>query len=98
MNRPGRRHARSCGLAEVTAPVRLHGLTVTAKGAVKLLALRAPPRRPRSRVRGQSREAEPDPALGARPPAAATLGPPGLAPAGTRPGRAHFVGGLATRP
>jgi IS5 family transposase len=43
MNRHGLRHARYWGLAKVTAQVLLNALTVNAKRAVKLLALRAPP-------------------------------------------------------
>jgi IS5 family transposase len=42
MNRHGLRHARYWGLAKVTAQVLLNALTVNAKRAVKLLALRAP--------------------------------------------------------
>ena len=49
MNRHGLRHARYWGLAKVTGPVLLNALTVNAKRAVKLLALRAPARRSRSR-------------------------------------------------
>ena len=41
MNRHGLRHARYWGLAKVTAQVLLNALTVNAKRAVKLLALRA---------------------------------------------------------
>ena len=43
MNRHGLRHARYWGRAKVTAQVLLNALTVNAKRAVKLLALRAPP-------------------------------------------------------
>jgi IS5 family transposase len=43
MNRHGLRHARYWGLAKVTLQVLLNVLTVNAKRAVKLLALRAPP-------------------------------------------------------
>jgi IS5 family transposase len=46
MNRHGLRHARYWGLAKVTAQVLLNALTVNAKRAVKLLALRAPPPAP----------------------------------------------------
>lgn len=46
MNRHGGRRARYWGLAKVTAQVLLNALTVNAKRAVKLLALRAPPRSP----------------------------------------------------
>ena len=43
MNRHGLRHARYWGLAKVTAQVLLNALTVNAKRAVKLLALRPQP-------------------------------------------------------
>ena len=43
MNRHGLRHARDWGLAKVTAQVLLNALTVNAKRAVKLLALRPQP-------------------------------------------------------
>jgi Transposase DDE domain len=43
MNRHGLRHARYWGLAKVTLQVLLNALTVNAKRAVKLLALRAQP-------------------------------------------------------
>jgi hypothetical protein len=46
MNPHGLRHARCWGLAKVTAQVLLNALTVNAKRAVKLLALRAPPPAP----------------------------------------------------